>query len=104
MIRVGHADWPCAGLAALAPLDPALPRDTAVAAYLRERGGDLETAVHVHAEVARRAPNLAERDHLTRQAVRLNAVVRGPVHGDHVRRPDDQTPGPPRWRGGHVGA
>ena len=39
-VAVGEADGPRAGLAALAELDPALPRHTAVAAYLHERDGD----------------------------------------------------------------
>lgn len=48
-----------------------------VAAYLHERDGDLETAARLYAEAARQAPDLAERDHLTRQAARLNARLRG---------------------------
>ncbi|OEV08329.1 RNA polymerase sigma factor [Streptomyces nanshensis] len=84
-VAVGEADGPRAGLAALAELDddvssgssPAgqhtVPRYAAVAAYLHERDGDLTTAAHLYAEAAEKAPNLAERDHLTRQAARLNA-------------------------------
>jgi RNA polymerase sigma factor (sigma-70 family) len=75
-VAVGEADGPRAGLAALAELDPALPRYTAVAAYLHERDGDPENAARLYAEAARVAPSLAERDHLTRQAARLNAQVR----------------------------
>jgi predicted RNA polymerase sigma factor len=71
-VAVGEADGPHAGLAALAALDDALPRRTAVAAYLHERAGDRATAARLYAEAARRASNLAERDHLTRQAARLN--------------------------------
>ncbi|WP_328685187.1 RNA polymerase subunit sigma-24 [Streptomyces sp. NBC_01261] len=71
-VAVGEADGPRAGLAALAVLDDSLPRYTAVAAYLHEREGDLKTAARLYAEAARKAPNLAERDHLTRQAARLN--------------------------------
>jgi predicted RNA polymerase sigma factor len=71
-VAVGEADGPRAGLAALAPLDPGLPRHTAVAAYLHERDGDPVTAARLYAEAALRAPNLGERDHLTRQAARLN--------------------------------
>jgi len=81
-VAVGEADGPRAGLAALAALDGSLPRHTAVAAYLHERDGDLVTAARLYAEAARKAPNLAERDHLTRQAARLNAVlVKGPGGG-----------------------
>jgi RNA polymerase sigma factor (sigma-70 family) len=76
-VAVGEADGPPAGLAALAGLDPALPRYTAAAAYLRERNGDLATAARLYAEAARSAPNVPERDHLTRQAARLNAQLRG---------------------------
>ncbi|MGY5123858.1 RNA polymerase sigma factor [Streptomyces nigrescens] len=94
-VAVGEADGPRAGLAALAALDDSspssrllpqpsagrrpqsrgypIPRHTAVAAYLHERDGDLATAARLYAEAARKAPNLAERDHLTRQAARLNA-------------------------------
>jgi predicted RNA polymerase sigma factor len=72
-VAVGEAEGPRAGLAALAALDGSLPRHAAVAAYLHERDGDLETAARLYAEAAEKAPNLAERAHLTRQAARLNA-------------------------------
>ncbi|MFF1785658.1 RNA polymerase sigma factor [Kitasatospora sp. NPDC058243] len=72
-VAVGEADGPRAGLAALGELDGSLPRHTAVAAYLHERDGDLETAARLYAEAAHRAPDLAERDHLMRRAARLNA-------------------------------
>ncbi|MBT2409847.1 RNA polymerase subunit sigma-24 [Streptomyces sp. ISL-12] len=71
-VAVGEADGPRAGLAALAELDPALPRHTAAAAYLHERGGEPATAARLYAEAAHKASNLAERDYLTRQAARLN--------------------------------
>ncbi|HEX5405368.1 MAG TPA: RNA polymerase subunit sigma-24, partial [Pseudonocardiaceae bacterium] len=35
--------------------------------------GDLATAARLYAEAARQATNAAERDHLTRQAARLNS-------------------------------
>ena len=76
-VAIGEADGPRAGLAALAPLDPSLPRYTAVAAYLHERGGDLDQAARLYAEAALQAPNLPERNHLTRQAARLNDALRG---------------------------
>ena len=72
-VAVGEADGPRAGLAALAALDDSLPRYTAVAAYLHERDGDPDRAAALYAEAARRAPSLAERDHLNRQAARLNS-------------------------------
>jgi hypothetical protein len=63
-------------LAALAGLDPALPRYAAVTAYLHERDGDPVTAARLYNEAARSATSLPERDHLTRQAARLNARLR----------------------------
>ncbi|QNP76206.1 RNA polymerase subunit sigma-24 [Streptomyces roseirectus] len=71
-VAVGEADGPRAGLAALADLDASLPRHTAARAYLHERAGDLATAARLYAEAAGQASNLAERDHLTRQAARLH--------------------------------
>ena len=76
-VAVGETDGARAGLAALAELDPSLPRYTAVAAYLHERDGDPSTAARLYAEAARSAPSLPERDHLTRQSARLNAQLRG---------------------------
>ncbi|GII05518.1 RNA polymerase sigma factor [Planobispora takensis] len=76
-VALGEADGPRAGLAALAGLDPDLPRHTAAAAYLHERAGDPAAAARLYAQAARSAPNLPERDHLTRQAARLNAQLRG---------------------------
>jgi RNA polymerase sigma factor (sigma-70 family) len=73
-VAVGEADGARAGLAALDGLDPKLPRYAAVAAHLHERDGDRPTAARLYAEAARVAPNLPERDHLTRQAARLNAA------------------------------
>ncbi|MER7246198.1 DUF6596 domain-containing protein [Kribbella sp. NPDC000426] len=75
-VALGEADGPRAGLAALAVLDPALPRHTAAAAYLHERAGDLATAARLYAEAAHAASNFPERDHLTRQAARLNTELR----------------------------
>ncbi|MEU6106883.1 DUF6596 domain-containing protein [Streptomyces albidoflavus] len=75
-VAVGEADGPRAGLAALAEVDEALPRHTAVAAYLHERDGDLAKAARLYAEAAHQASGLAERDHLTRRAARLNARPR----------------------------
>ncbi|UQU61527.1 RNA polymerase subunit sigma-24 [Couchioplanes caeruleus] len=75
-VAVGEADGARAGLAALAELDPALPRYAAVAAYLHERDGDPAGAAHLYAEAARAAHSVPERDHLTRQAARLNATTR----------------------------
>ncbi|MFB7912616.1 RNA polymerase sigma factor [Streptomyces sp. NPDC056061] len=71
-VAVGEADGPRAGLAALTTVDDSVPRHTAVAAYLHERDGNSTTAARLYAEAARKATNLAERDHLTRRAARLN--------------------------------
>ncbi|MFF8444218.1 RNA polymerase sigma factor [Streptomyces californicus] len=73
-VAVGEADGPRAGLNELASLSEELPRHAAVSAYLHERDGDRATAARLYAEAAHRAPTLAERDHLTRQAARLNAA------------------------------
>ena len=72
-VALGEADGPRAGLAALAGVDPGLPRYAAASAHLRERAGELDAAARLYAEAARAAGNPAERDHLYRQAARLNA-------------------------------
>ena len=76
-VALGEAHGPQAGLEALAELDPSLPRHAATAAYMHERDGDPVTAARLYADAARAATNLPERDHLTRQAARLNAQLRG---------------------------
>jgi predicted RNA polymerase sigma factor len=74
-VAVGEADGAQAGLAALAVLDPGLPRRTAASAYLHEKAGDLAVAATLYGEAARAAGNTAERDHLTRQAARLHEAL-----------------------------
>ena len=69
-VAVGEADGPQAGLAALAELDPSLPRYAACAAYLHERA-DIATAADLYADAAAQAQNLAERNHLTLRAAAL---------------------------------
>lgn len=76
-VAVGEADGPQAGLAALAELDPALPRYTAAAAYLHERAGEIATAAELYVEAAAKAQNIAERNHLTVQAARLRQRMSG---------------------------
>ncbi len=71
-VAVGEADGPRAGLAALAEVDPGLPRHRAAAAYLHDQAGDHVEAARLYAEAASLATNLAERTHLTKQAARLN--------------------------------
>src|SRR5699024_2155273 len=72
-VAVGEADGPRAGLAALAEVDPGVPRHVAASAHLHERAGDLATAAGLYAAAARAATSTAERDHLVRQAARLNS-------------------------------
>ena len=76
-VAIGEADGAAAGLAALAAVDPGLPRRTAASAYLHEKAGDLPTAARLYADAARSAPNLPERHHLTRQAARISQALRG---------------------------
>ncbi|MGW5285528.1 RNA polymerase sigma factor [Rhodococcus pyridinivorans] len=73
-VAFGEADGPQAGLAALAELDPGLPRYTAAAAYLHERAGDTATAARLYTEAAHLATSVPERDHLVRQAARLHSA------------------------------
>ena len=80
-VAVGEAEGARAGLAALAPLEQTLPRYDAAAAYLHERAGDAEVAARLYAQAARAASNLAERDHLWRQAARLTAAVQRSPQG-----------------------
>ncbi len=75
-IAIGEADGATAGLAALAKVDPDLPRYTAASAYLHEKAGDPRTAARLYAEAAQSAPNLAERHHLAAQAARINQALR----------------------------
>jgi RNA polymerase sigma factor (sigma-70 family) len=74
-VAVGEVDGPLAALRILDGLPADLPRRDAVAAWLHERAGDLTTAARLYAVAAGRATNTAERDHLTRQAARLNAAA-----------------------------
>jgi RNA polymerase sigma factor (sigma-70 family) len=75
-VAVGEADGPQAGLAALADVDPGLPRYVAVTAHLHERGGDVERAAELYAEAAHLAASVPERDHLTREAARVRQLPR----------------------------
>lgn len=76
-VAVGQVDGAPAGLAALAGVDPSIPRWTAVAAHLHERNGDLGRAAALYAQAAREAPNLPEREHQARQAARVNELLAG---------------------------
>ena len=75
-VAVGQADGASAGLAALREVADDIPRRSAVAAHLHERNGDLVTAARLYAEAARDAPSLQERAHQTRQAARVNQLLR----------------------------
>ena len=76
VVAVGEADGPQAGLAALADVDPDLPRYAAVAAYLHERTGELGQAAELYAEASRAATSVPERDHLAREAARVRQLLR----------------------------
>jgi RNA polymerase sigma factor (sigma-70 family) len=75
-VAVGHVLGPAAGLLETDPLRELLGdrhRWHAVRAHLHELDGDLPAAATAYAEAARRATNVAERDHLVRQAARARA-------------------------------
>jgi RNA polymerase sigma factor (sigma-70 family) len=75
-VAVGHVHGPAAGLRETDPLREVLGdrhRWHAVRGHLYELAGDLPAAATAYAEAARRATNVAERDHLVRQAARARA-------------------------------
>ncbi|WP_414655760.1 RNA polymerase sigma factor [Flexivirga sp.] len=74
-IALGEADGAHVGLAALAEVDPTVPRHTAAAAYLHEKAGDLAQSAALYTEAASRATNTKERDHLLREAARLREFL-----------------------------
>ncbi|MCU1371652.1 MAG: polymerase subunit sigma-24 [Ilumatobacteraceae bacterium] len=76
-VAVGEADGAPAGLRALADVPEGVPRRDAVAAHLHERNGDLELAARLYADAARNAPSVAEREHQTLQAARVNHLLTG---------------------------
>jgi predicted RNA polymerase sigma factor len=76
-VAVGHVRGAAAGLRETDRLRAAIGdrhRWHAVRGHLQELGGDLPAAAASYAEAARRATNLAERDHLVRQAARVRAA------------------------------
>ncbi len=76
-VAVGHVRGPAAGLRETDRLREVLGerhRWHAVRGHLHELGGDLPAAGAAYAEAARRATNVAERDHLVRQAARARAA------------------------------
>src|SRR4029079_5666760 len=78
-VAVGHVKGAAAGLRETDRLRRVLcerHRWHAVRAHLHELAGDLPAAAAAYAEAARRATDVAERDHLVRQAARARAGVR----------------------------
>ena len=78
-VAVGHVLGPAAGLRETDRLREVLGerhRWHAVRGHLHELSGDLPAAATAYAEAARRATNVAERDHLVRQAARARAGER----------------------------
>ncbi|MGN6300016.1 MAG: RNA polymerase sigma factor [Angustibacter sp.] len=77
-VAVGHAVGAAAGLRETDRLREVLGdrhRWHAVRGHLHELGGDLSAAGEAYAEAARRARDVAERDHLVRQAARVRAAA-----------------------------
>ena len=77
--RVGHVLGAAAGLRETDRLREVLGerhRWHAVRGHLHELNGDLPAAATAYAEAARRATDVAERDHLIRQAARTRAHFR----------------------------
>jgi RNA polymerase sigma factor (sigma-70 family) len=75
-VAVGHVRGPAAGLLETDRLREVLGdrhRWHAVRGHLHELAGDLPAAAAAYAEAARRATNVAERDHLVRRAARARA-------------------------------
>ena len=75
-VAVGHVEGPAAGLRETDRLREVLGerhRWHAVRGHLHELAGDVPAAATAYAEAARRATNVAERDHLVRQAARARA-------------------------------
>src|SRR5215471_18407973 len=76
-VAVGHVLGAAAGLRETDRLREVLGerhRWHAVRGYLYELSGDLPAAATAYAEAARRATDIAERDHLIRQAARMRAT------------------------------
>jgi RNA polymerase sigma factor (sigma-70 family) len=76
-VAVGHVLGTAAGLRETDLLREVLGerhRWHAVRAYLHELSGDLSAAAAAYADAARRATDVAERDHLVRQAARARAA------------------------------
>lgn len=80
-VAVGHVLGGTAGLRETDRLREVLGerhRWHAVRGYLHELSGDLDSAGAAYAEAARRATDVAERDHLVRQAARVRSAAAHP--------------------------
>ena len=76
-VAVGHVRGAAAGLRETDPLREGIGERHkwhAVRGHLHQLDGDLAAAATAYAEAARRATNVAERDHLVRQAARARAA------------------------------
>ena len=76
-VAVGHVHGAAAGLRETDRLFEVLgerQRWHAVRGHLHELSGDLDAAANAYADAARRATDVAERDHLIRQAARARAA------------------------------
>ena len=76
-VAVGHVDGGAVGLRETERLRKVIGerhRWHAVRAYLHELSGDPPAAAAAYADAARRATNVAEREHLVRQAARVRAT------------------------------
>ena len=83
-VAVGHVLGAAAGLRETDRLREVLGdrhRWHAVRGHLHELDGDLPAAGAAYADAARRATDVAERDHLVRQAARARAAWACPVRG-----------------------
>jgi predicted RNA polymerase sigma factor len=88
-VAVGHVLGAAAGLRETDRLRDVIGerhRWHAARGYLHELADDLPAAATAYAEAARRATNIAERDHLVRQAARARAAVTA-VQPRRSRRP-----------------
>ena len=101
-VAVGHVLGAAAGLRETDRLRDVIGerhRWHAVRGHLHELGGDLPAAATAYAEAARRATNVAERDHLVRQAARARAATfrgnsqRPEPCGSRLRRDESQALG-----------
>ncbi|HET8930751.1 MAG TPA: sigma-70 family RNA polymerase sigma factor [Acidimicrobiales bacterium] len=76
-VALGHVDGALAGLRSIEPLREGMGdrhRWHATRGYLLELGGDSSAAASAYAEAARLATDVAERDHLIRQAARARSA------------------------------